>query len=253
MMPTSNAALLVECAFVVASIFERAGVSYTIHHGSLLGATRLQGLLPWDIDFDLFVLTDKGRTFDFDRLSSVCSEHGLHIDEIDRGRYFIIRPALTIGGRLVKLFPVIEVDILKPSQNERGEAIYDQSATHRKWDGGELEPLRRYPFHGSWLPGPNNPEPVLVRLSGRRFQICDAELRQGTASALHRSLLEFRQTSGRGNGLGSYRGACERNSKNDCLAVLILLAMVFAKQHLLHHHTNATKKSWRPYRMTLNT
>jgi hypothetical protein len=164
MMPKSNAALLVECAFVVASIFERAGVSYTIHHGSLLGATRLQGLLPWDIDFDLFVLTDKGRTFDVDRLSSVCSEYGLHIDEIDRGRYFIIRPALTIGGRLVKLFPVIEVDILKASQNARGEAVYDQSTTHRKWDGGELEPLRRYPFHGSWLPGPNNPEPVLVRL-----------------------------------------------------------------------------------------
>jgi hypothetical protein len=164
MMPKNNAALLVDVAFVVASIFEREGVSYTIHHGSLLGATRLKGLLPWDIDFDLFVLTDKGRRFDVERLSRACSEHGLQMDEIERGQYFTIRPALRMGRKLVRLFPVIEVDILKSSQNERGEAVYDQSTAHRKWEGGELEPLKRYPYHGSWLLGPNNPEPVLVRL-----------------------------------------------------------------------------------------
>lgn len=164
MMPQRNAALLVDTAFLVASIFEREGVSCTIHHGCLLGATRLRGLLPWDIDIDLFILADKGRTPDLDRLGQICAKHGLHIEMIEERQYFTIRPALRIAGKVVQLFPMIEVDLLKPSLNAQCEAVYDQSTAHRRWDAGELEPLKRYPFYGSWLLGPSDPEPVLFRL-----------------------------------------------------------------------------------------
>ncbi len=42
----------------VAQIFERHDIRYMIAYGTLLGAVRHQDLVPWDDDFDIFLLQD---------------------------------------------------------------------------------------------------------------------------------------------------------------------------------------------------
>ena len=161
-MPTGNAGLLVDVLLLAVSIFEQYGVSYTIHHGALLGALRLQGLLPWDIDADLFLTGETEATF-HDKVATALADHGLSLERRGPG-YFIIRPRLSIAGLALPLFPMVEVDLLRETRTALGEAVYDQHAAHRRWDAGELLPLRRYPFYGSYLMGPRAAEPVLERL-----------------------------------------------------------------------------------------
>jgi len=165
MMPKANAALLVDVTLLAVSILERQGVAYTIHHGCLLGATRLHGLLPWDIDTDLFLVGGTGEGFQT-RVAVALADHGLALEERWPGRYYVVRPALFFAGRVVPLFPLIEVDLLQESLNAGGETVYDQHASHRRWDAGELLPLRRHAFYGSWLSGPHVAEPVIERLYG---------------------------------------------------------------------------------------
>jgi len=138
------------------------GVSYTIHHGCPPGSVRLQGLLPWDIDADLFVV-GKGPGFRA-KVAAALDQSGLVVEERWADRYFVIRPALSLFGRVLPLFPLVEVDLLQESRNDLGQTLYDQHASHRRWDAGEPLPLRRYKFYESWLAGPYDPEPVLERL-----------------------------------------------------------------------------------------
>ena len=47
-----------EMAVVIKDIFERNGIRYVIEYGSLLGAVRHGGFIPWDDDFDYVVFED---------------------------------------------------------------------------------------------------------------------------------------------------------------------------------------------------
>lgn len=51
-------ARLLEMAKVVTSVLERNGVSYLIAHGTLIGAVRHGGFIPWDDDFDLLLFDE---------------------------------------------------------------------------------------------------------------------------------------------------------------------------------------------------
>lgn len=47
-----------EMAVVIKDIFDRNGIRYVIEYGSLLGAIRHEGFIPWDDDFDFVVLEE---------------------------------------------------------------------------------------------------------------------------------------------------------------------------------------------------
>ena len=50
--------ILFEMAVTIKDIFEKNGVRYVIEYGSLLGAVRHGGFIPWDDDFDYVVFED---------------------------------------------------------------------------------------------------------------------------------------------------------------------------------------------------
>ena len=55
-----------EMAVVIRDIFEKHGIRYVIEYGSLLGAVRHGGFIPWDDDFDYVVFED-----DYEKASDV--------------------------------------------------------------------------------------------------------------------------------------------------------------------------------------
>ncbi len=53
---------IVEILFYVTDILEKHGITYFIYWGTLLGAMRHKGLIPWDRDADLYILeTEKSK------------------------------------------------------------------------------------------------------------------------------------------------------------------------------------------------
>lgn len=52
-------ARLIEMADTVTGILERNNIRYIIAYGSLLGAVRHQGFVPWDDDFDLYLFDEE--------------------------------------------------------------------------------------------------------------------------------------------------------------------------------------------------
>lgn len=49
---------LIEMADAVTAILDRRGIRYLMAYGSLLGAVRHQGFVPWDDDFDLYLFDE---------------------------------------------------------------------------------------------------------------------------------------------------------------------------------------------------
>ena len=62
-------ARLIEMADTVTGIFDRHGIRYMIAYGSLLGAVRHQGFVPWDDDFDLYLFDEE-----YDRAMEILRE-----------------------------------------------------------------------------------------------------------------------------------------------------------------------------------
>ena len=53
--PPCCAAHLSEMLFYLHNLFEKYNIKYFIYWGTLLGAVRHKGLIPWDTDVDLYI------------------------------------------------------------------------------------------------------------------------------------------------------------------------------------------------------
>lgn len=64
-------ARLLEMAKQVTSILEKENIPYMITDGSLLGAVRHQGFIPWDDDFDIFLFGED----DYEKITSILKKN----------------------------------------------------------------------------------------------------------------------------------------------------------------------------------
>lgn len=158
MMPEAAATPFGELLLFVCAALDYLGVEHVIHYGSLLGAARLGGALPWDEDHDLFVIDT-----DLDRLrrhlEPILVAHGYRVSRDRRGFLWIKERFWFAGAGHLAL------DVLPPPVAASDPLpVWDGGAPHLTQ--GELYPLRPLPFHGSFVWAPAAYEAVIHRLYG---------------------------------------------------------------------------------------
>ena len=161
MMPSWFATPFVESLLFVLSAAEHHGIRCIAHKGLLLGALRLEGVLPWDDDSDVF-LVDESREDVEAELRGTLERHGFRLRFVERDYYFWAYPRIWLG---LPLGGLTELGLLTRTGTAT-QAVYDDHEPGRRLTAAEILPLRRYPFHGSYLMGPNQAEVAVDRMYG---------------------------------------------------------------------------------------
>jgi phosphorylcholine metabolism protein LicD len=148
----------------ILNIIDNNKITYWIQGGTLLGAVRNNGIIPWDDDIDISVInTDEKKLI---LLKKEFLKNGLDIIPYSFG-YKIY----DVNGSIIKpeykfKFPFVDVFIVKNTND-----IFKYTSYHafNIWKNDyftkeELYPLKLYQFENYKVYGPQNPFPYLDRL-----------------------------------------------------------------------------------------
>lgn len=139
----------------VHEVLEAHDISYWIEGGTLLGAVRHNGIIPWDNDLDICIKdSDEER---FLSLSSLWYSLGFAIKKHHWG-YKLVTPS----KQAIDVFLTTTLDEKIVYMSERIQTFYgtrEGIALHYRPE--ELFPLKSYQFGELRVNGPNNPYPYL--------------------------------------------------------------------------------------------
>ena len=185
--------ILYQMLYDTDKILTKNNISYYIDGGTLLGAIRHKGIIPWDDDGDICILKEEEKKFLNLKLQFL--DIGYKIEEYWGG--YKIFP---VNGKIIQhknsnwrwyyndgkvrdiekqsyKFPFIDVSIIS-KQNASGMSgpldkyHYNDIVVKNHWPKcfhyeKDLFNLKRYDFNGFTLVGPHNPNPYLERCYGK--------------------------------------------------------------------------------------
>ena len=162
--------LIVDTLQDIHELFEKHGIWYSISYGTLLGAVRHHGIIPWDDDADLFVLkADREKIW---ALKDEFAKRGRRLEstwKLDR---------IFCGSKelpFIDLFNIKfnEKGLMKRCRLDLKDSNDDCSYLNSKWwqpndyYAHEYKERKLYKFNGILLYGPLVPKPILEKSYGK--------------------------------------------------------------------------------------
>lgn len=181
-LPPAYKRQLIILARAVCEALEKHRVPYTAIAGTLLGAIRHGGVIPWDDDLDLMVF-DQHRAIIQRCVCPDLIRQGYQIEADAKGHPDVIKiicPLTADIGRLryfanacCDLFFHTKIyrDVLKDPVYGPMDPVVRRN--FKKWMllGSEIAPTKKVPFEGFEIRVPCMPEPYLRRMYGERWAV----------------------------------------------------------------------------------
>lgn len=140
-------------------LFNQFDLSYWAIAGTLLGAIRHEGMIPWDHENDIDIGINKAQEQFFLTLRRPLNDLGYDISSIFFGYKIFPKNGCSIVGRNFK-FPFIDVFIFSENK-EKTKFTYTWKKKRNFFFASELFPLKRHKFGEFFINCPNNPMPYL--------------------------------------------------------------------------------------------
>ncbi len=152
----------------ITKLFDKHNIEYYIDGGTLLGAVRHKGMIPWDDDLDVEVLQKDESKLTSNSFKQSLKKSGYNIHSYRLG-YKIYK----IDGKSIEnykwKYPFLDIFISKIEDNRTKLVL---SNKNNNWDNchflkDELYPLKKYKFGKFQVTGPNDPYGYLNKCYGK--------------------------------------------------------------------------------------
>jgi phosphorylcholine metabolism protein LicD len=151
----------------IRTILDNNDIPHWVYFGTLLGAVRHKGFIPWDDDWDI-----KIRFGDINKLKSAFEDNKQYkLKYLDRDSCFIkVFPidAINMGVPFIDIFFDIEKD------DKQGSCEFQnclETCTNINIDKTDIFPLNKAIFEDIWVYIPNKPDKLLTLKYGNYHQI----------------------------------------------------------------------------------
>jgi hypothetical protein len=190
--------------YIFHSLCDEQNIYYIIAYGTLLGAVRHWGMIPWDDDVDIIVF-NKDRKKIYQILNIMRDQYGYQIDNTPKlsrvlfqnmnSNYFIdIFFVENIKNKIVRTYTFDSDKILDS---------YQEYFLERKpefawwWNGFDFDPelikeRKKYIYDDMFLWGPKNPIPILESWYGPDFlTICKTHYLQNHETYVEQKIIKY--------------------------------------------------------------
>lgn len=167
--PKQNDTLLCyQTLYDITKLFELHNIEYYVSFGTLLGAVRNKGMIPWDDDIDVNIPEKYEQNLLSDSFKKSLQKNGYDINKVhwDDGFYKIFNTNGTTRKNTEVKFPFLDVFITENKDDKISVQVANKTMKHLQkcyFLKNEIYPLKKFKFGVFEVYGPNKPESFLNR------------------------------------------------------------------------------------------